>query len=205
MDMAIASHHPFSEDHAPEPRRWTVDEFVRLCESGLLGTDEERLELLDGEIFRKMGQNDAHISSLRLTAEALRLVFGNGFDVSQQLPLKLGTSDAPEPDITVLRGTPRDFDGHAPTAEDVALVVEIVDTRLDTARGPKVKLYARHAIAEYWIVDLQAQTLEIRRGPRSEHEGWQETHIYTEEQRVAPLGAKDAGLLVSDLLPRAAK
>jgi len=200
--MAIASHHRFSEDAAPQPRRWTVDEFVRLCESGLLSDDHERLELLDGEIFRTMGQNDPHISSLRLSAAALRLVFGDGFDVSQQLPLKLGTADAPEPDITVLRGTPRDFDGHAPTAEDVALVVEIADSRLDTARGPKVRLYARHALAEYWIVDLQARTLEIRRGPRPEHEDWQETHIYTEEQRVAPLGISDADLLVSDLLPR---
>lgn len=166
----------------------------------MLGPDWERFELLEGEIIRKMGQNQPHIGALRLVAAALRIAFGDRFDVGQQVPLRLGERDFPEPDITVLKGTARDFANLDPKPEDVALLVEIADTRLDTAQGSKVRIYATHGIQEYWVLDLRGRRLSIYRRPRVEQGDWHETLIYTEDQRVSPLGI-EASVLISDLLP----
>jgi Uma2 family endonuclease len=190
------------QDAAPEPKRWTAEQFVRFYESGELGGNAERFELLNGEILKGLGQNELHITSLRLAAEALRIAFGPGFDVSQQVPIRLGEFDRPEPDITVLRGTARDFDGQAPGTADVALLVEIADPRLDTARGQKVGIYARHGIAEYWIIDLRKRAVQVRRGPLADSEEWTETRLYAGTESIVPLHSASAAVAVEDLLPR---
>ena len=195
--------HLLPEDAAPEPKRWTAEDFARFDREGLLGGEGDRFELLDGEILKKLGQNQPHIVSLRLAAQALRVAFGQGFDVSQQVPLRLGPLDVPEPDVTVLNGTARDFDGREPVAKDVALVVEIADSRLDTARGRKLEIYAHHGIAEYLIVNLRERTLEVRRHPRQAQGDWAEVHICAEDETISPLGAAEASVRVSDLLPMA--
>lgn len=155
----------FEQDAAPEPKRWTVEQFVRFYETGELGGETDHFELLDGEILRRFGQNELHAHGIRLTIRGLRRVFGDGFDVNAQLPVSLGDRDRPEPDVTVLRGEATEFDGRRVTAADVALLVEVVDSRLDTAAKQKVPIYARQGIAEYWIIDLRRRVVEVRRGP----------------------------------------
>jgi len=189
------------ENLAPEPKRWTADEFNRLLEGGLLCQDGERFELLEGEIFKKMGQNDPHIISVLLTLQALRLAFGAGHVVEGQFPVRLDDKSVPEPDITVLRGTLRDYDQGIPLVAGIELLVEVADSRLDTARKPKIELYARQGVPEYWIVNLRARNLEVRRRPRRETGEWTETHIFEEGESVTPLAAQSA-VAVADLLPR---
>jgi Uma2 family endonuclease len=54
-----------------------------------------------------------------------------------------------------------------PSAPDVLVVIEVSDTTLEYDRGPKLSLYARHGIPEYWIVDVQAKGIEVFRTPTS--------------------------------------
>lgn len=189
-------------DYAPQPHRWTRTDYERLFQEGFLGEDA-RVELLDGEIVDQLGQNNPHITSVRLTVAALRAAFGEGFDVNAQLPLPLGEFDVPEPDVTVLKGTSRDFDGRDPRPDEVALVVEVADSRLDTAHGRKVAIYARNGIQEYWVVNLRNRTLEVRRAPLGEQGVYAETKIVTEAGAIVPLAAFQE-IRVADLLPRSA-
>lgn len=72
----------------------------------------------------------------------------------------------PKPDVTVLRGTVDEFRRREEGREDAALVVEVVDSREDTAKG-KRGLYARAGIPKYWILDVNWRTLTIHREPEA--------------------------------------
>ncbi|MEK7387019.1 MAG: Uma2 family endonuclease, partial [candidate division NC10 bacterium] len=132
-------------------RRWTRQEYDRLIEIGLLQEDDP-IELIEGRLVVAEPQHDPHARAVELVAEALRLALGRGWRIRVQLPLALGPDSEPEPDVSVVRGTPRDApSGHPTTA---ALVVEVADSGLRLDRGPKARVYARAGIADYWIVNL---------------------------------------------------
>lgn len=98
-----------------------------------------------------------------MTQDALRKAFGEGTHVRIQLPLALDPSSEPEPDVTVVRGSPRDYRDAHPSA--ALLVVEVADTTLSHDRDQKGSLYARAGVADYWIVNLVDQVLEVYRDP----------------------------------------
>ena len=186
------------EDVERGPRLLTIAEYEAIPDS--VFPDGARFELIEGQIYEKMSQNDPHITALDAVFAALQEAFGAGFYLRMQGPLKLGTRSAPEPDGTVLRGTGRDYDGRRPDPlTDVPLVVEVSDSTLADDRGRKARLYAKHGISEYWIVNLQARTLEVRRGPRVEAEDWFETLVYREGEMAMANGKTVA---VADLLPK---
>ena len=146
-----------------ETKRWTVEAYLALCESGHIRPDE-RVELLEGEIVEKMSQNFPHIDGVRLLVDALRAAFGLGFNVSAQLPVRTPDS-VPEPDAMVLRGTARDFIGRFPKPEEIVLVAEVADSSLPDDRARKSRIYARAGFAEYWILNVVDRQLEVHRAP----------------------------------------
>src|SRR5687768_5471985 len=87
-------------------RRWTRDEYEKMLDAGVFSPDE-RVELIDGEILKVTPQNSPHATAIRLTEDALRTAFGPGHDVRPQLPLALDLYSEPEPDVTVVLGSPR--------------------------------------------------------------------------------------------------
>ena len=166
-------------------KRWTISEVLRLVDSGALERPE-RLELVDGLILEKMGQNEPHAVSVTLTLEALRLVFGKNATVTAGVPLALSATDEPEPDAMVVTPGLR----RKARAEDVRLVVEVSESSLRTDRTTKAALYARHGIPEYVILDVARRRVEVRRGP--DGEGWRETFVLGEGEAFTPLGASEA-------------
>ena len=167
-----------------------------MAEAGLLGP-EPRTELIDGVIYRKMSQGNAHILATKLIFYALQAAFGEACHLAMQSTLAL-RDDAPEPDVLVLRGEPRDYEGRDPDPQaDVALVVEVSDSTVRFDRGTKTGLYARYGVPEYWIVNVPGRTLEVRREPRAE--GYAETRVYAEGESV-PVGS--GAVRVADVLPR---
>lgn len=181
------------------PRLLTIEEFEGIPDA--VFPEGERFELIEGLIYAKMGQNDPHIHAMRGVFAALQEAFGAGFNLSMQLPLKLGAHSKPEPDVFVLRGSWRDYEDRRPDPQtDVPLVVEVSDSTLAEDRGRKARLYAKHGIPEYWLVNLRERTLEVRRGPRPESEDYFETLVYRDGETASANGKPVA---VSDLLPKA--
>ena len=58
-------------------------------------------------------------------------------------------------------------DAH-PRPTDVLLLIEVADASLNYDRAVKRALYARHAIPEFWIVNLNAGEGEICREPNDD-------------------------------------
>jgi Uma2 family endonuclease len=188
-----------SEDTGVQPRRWTRKEYYRAADLGLFRPNE-RLELLDGEILKKMSpQKPPHASGTQRTARALEGAFGPGYEVRRQLPLVLGNRSEPEPDLAVVPKLPDDYGAGHPTATDARLVVEVSDTTLRLDRTKKLPAYARAGIPEYWIRNLPARRLEGYRDPAGAR--YRSITFYSDQEEVTLLTAPQSSIHVGNLLP----
>ena len=183
--------------------RFTTVDYHKMAEAGIL-RDDDRVELIEGEIVEVPPQHSRHATGVRLAEDALRALFGAGFEVRAQLPLALGQYSEPEPDVAVVVGTPRDFMDAHPTS--ALLVVEVADTTLSFDRDTKGSLYAAAGIPEYWIVNLVHRQLEIYRDPGAMPEapygfGYRTRTIALPGEVVATPAPTGARLAVDELLP----
>jgi Uma2 family endonuclease len=166
---------------------------MALYNSGLL---DEKWELIEGELRRKMPINEPHMTANGLCYDALTQVFGAGF-VRVPGPIALGEESMPEPDCAVTKQHRRAYTS-APPAEEVLLVVEVSDTTLRYDRTEKASLYARAGILEYWILNLPERFLLVHR--QASAEGFGSLTTLTETDHITPLAAPQASILVADLL-----
>ena len=186
----------------PQAKKWTCKEFHQLGDMGWF--EGKRAILINGEILEMPGPNPPHATANCLVDAIIRSVFGSGYFVRVQLPLVLGLSTDPEPDLAVIVGSPRDFATAHPTT--TALAVEISDTTLAFDLGEKASLYAAGGIADYWVVDLNNHQLIVHRSPvrdSAQIHGWGYADVTTHTQgtTVSPLAAPTGAVAVTDLLP----
>jgi len=184
-------------------RRWTRKEYHRLIDAGILHEDEP-IELVGGQMIVAEPKSSPHETALGLTADALRRAFGAGWVVREQGPIALDEESEPEPDVMVVPGQIRDYrDAHP---ERAALLVEVALSSLGFDRRHKGSLYARAGVADYWIVNLVDEALEIYRQPaldRSAEFGWRylDVQVLRPGAFVSPLSRPDVTVAVADLLP----
>ena len=77
---------------APPRKRWTREQCAPLEASGLF--EQERLELVDGELISKMGKNRPHVNASMLLLEWIQDTFGRRF-VNAEAPIDVGPDDNP--------------------------------------------------------------------------------------------------------------
>ena len=139
----------------PRDRRFTVDEYYRMAEAGIIRPDE-RVELVDGRIVAMNPIGSPHAWCV----SRLNRVFMPRDDVltNVQNPICLDDRSEPEPDLVVMRlETPTD---RHPRPEDILLVIEVADTSLAYDRGVKLPMYAQAGIPEVWVVNLVGEAIE---------------------------------------------
>jgi Uma2 family endonuclease len=108
----------------------------------------------------------------------------------------------PEPDVSVVAGKREDYRDHPTTA---LLIVEVSDTTLDYDQTQKVGLYARAGIADYWILNLVANQVEVYRDPVPDA-AWPygyrygTVRVYFRGMTINPLAKPAAGVAVAAVL-----
>src|SRR5580658_715321 len=145
---------------APNPVRFTVGEYLRMSDAGILGG--RRTELVGGTIKKMAPQEDRHIWSVSKITRLLIHATTLKDTLIVQGTLYLDEQNAPEPDFHLFDvpiGTPRD---RLPLP---ILVIEVSDTTYRRDSGSKLRLYARAGIADYWIVNLRDNRVEVYREP----------------------------------------
>ena len=154
-------------------RLFTVAEYAAMADAGILREDE-RIELLAGEIVRMAPIGDPHLFSIdSLTTLLVPALLGRAI-VRELRSIRLDEHNAPQPDLTLLR--PRDdYYAESATAADVLLVIEVADSSLDFDLGPKAALYAAAGIPEFWVANLRTGEVVAHSDP----EGAQYTTIHT--------------------------
>lgn len=154
--------------HADEIRprhRWTVEDFHKMVEAGLL-TEDSRVELIDGEVVEMAPIGSEHAGKVSRLVHLFSSLAGNRAIVSPQNPIVLGDYSEPQPDIALLRWREDFYENAHPRPQDILLLIEVSDVTARYDRRIKVPMYARHGIPEVWLIDLQRRCVEVYRHPR---------------------------------------
>jgi Uma2 family endonuclease len=149
----------------PQRHRITVEHFYRMADVGVFAEDE-RVELIDGEIIDVPPMGHAHAGVLDYLAKLLIRTVEPRAIVRQQLPLRLGDYSEPLPDIVVARARDDLYMGGHPMSADALLVIEISSTTLRFDRNVKVQLYAHHGVPEVWVLDVSGQQMHRFSSPK---------------------------------------
>jgi hypothetical protein len=194
---------PRSGNSPVQVRRFTVDEYHRMIEVGIL-SETDRCELLDGWILHKTTRNPPHDVSLALALKAITGLLPAGWHCRSQSAIAMDDSE-PEPDLAIVRGGERDYLNGHPRPQDIGLVIEVSDASLDYDRVAKLAVYAQASIVVYWIVNIPDRRIEVYTDPTRPDPA----PAYRRRQDFGPAdqvpllldGVQVGTILVADLLP----
>lgn len=173
--------------------RITAEAYHKMAEAGLIGGDE-RVELLEGELYRRSPTGPQHLRAVgRLNAALIRALGEEAF-VSVQSSFRLSEISEPEPDIAVLMPPDSRYARRLPEPQDAYLVIEVADTTLKTGRAVELPLYAEASIPELWIMDAGTNTLEVYRDPLPERREYGTRLTFKAGTAVAPAAFPEARL-----------
>ena len=135
-------------------------EYDALVDQGFLV--DERIELLRGMLVEMSPQGPAHAGISEVLAQFFSSVLPRDqYRVRAHSPYAATDDSEPEPDVLVARGTAAELT-HPTTA---LLLVEVSLESLRKDRTVKLGIYAEAGVPEYWIIDVEAQTVEVYTQP----------------------------------------
>ena len=181
-----------------ETRKFTVAEYYRMAEAGILKPDE-RVELIEGEIIVMPPIGPGHAGDVNRLNRLFARQVDDRFIVHIQNPVHLEDGSEPEPDIALLRYREDFYSGAHPTPADVLLVIEVADSSLEYDRNVKAELYGRNNIPETWIKNLPEDCIERLTEPGPE--GYAQHTVHRRGETISPVSLPDLELAVEDLLP----
>jgi len=147
-------------------RAFTVDEILRMQEAGIISEDEN-FELIEGEIVPM--QAKTHVHELLKSALTIGVVkaLPEKLWVGIETTIYLAPNTFVEPDLVVY---PRGLKLETVTGSDIELAIEVALTSLAYDRGLKSRLYARHKVREFWVVDAAQRRTYVHTSPKGD--GW---------------------------------
>jgi Uma2 family endonuclease len=179
-------------------RRFNVEEYHRMAEAGVLHP-AERVELIEGEIVQMAAIGSRHAECVdRLNRLLVRGIEDRG-TVRVQNPVRLSDHSEPEPDIALVRPRPEGYADRHPGPGDTLLIIEVADATLALDRKVKVPLYAQAGIPECWIVDLEADVIDVHRTLQGREYAHVERHHRGD--RIRPGAFPDLRLAVDEIMP----
>jgi len=183
--------------YLPPVRRLTVEDYHRMGATGILSEDE-RVELLDGELYEMTPIGDGHIGGVIGLDYFLNLRLAGRAFVSAQNPIQLNDYSEPEPDIAILRLRADNYRTGKARPEDILMLAEVSESSLEYDRYTKLPRYALSGIAEVWIVNLIDQVIEVYCDPQGQN---YTTHtIHQRGETIHPLAFPDVSIKVEEIL-----
>jgi Uma2 family endonuclease len=164
-------------------RRFTADEYQLMGQAGIL-SDDDRVELMDGEVVTLTPIGPRHNASVNRATRAMFAAVGNTEIVHVQGSVRLDAFHEPEPDIVLLRPREDFYSSQLPGPADILLVVEIAEASVEYDRDVKASAYAASGILEYWLVDLRDDSLTCHTDPDAS--GYRTLQIRRRGESVAP-------------------
>jgi Uma2 family endonuclease len=178
-------------------RRFTVDEYHRMADAGILAEDE-RVELLDGQIVPMSPIGSPHAGCVNRLTRLLTRSLGDRAVVSVQNPVILNEWWEPEPDLAVLGFRADGYSRAHPGPADIRLVIEVMDSSTEKDRRVKLPAYARALVAEVWLVNLPAERIDVYQDPTGDR--YATRRIVGRGAGLTPLGLPDVVLPTDEIL-----
>lgn len=179
------------------PYRWTVDNYHRMVEAGIL--DDCHVELLNGEIIEMAPEGTPHANRSTKAANYLRKLLGDRVEIREGKPVTLSDRSEPEPDIAVVQPLEDEYEDHHPYPANIFWLIEFSNSSLEKDLEVKRKTYANDGIQEYWVVNLRRSELVVFRIPA---EGDYQSKITLTEGTIEPLAFPGVAVEVSRFLRR---
>lgn len=178
-------------------RRFTVEQYHRMGETGVIGPDE-RVELLDGEIVEMAPIGSEHAGCVARTTKRFNRTLGDDACVWPQNPVVLDDWSEPQPDLMLLKPRRDEYASAHPRPEDVLLVIEVCDTTYERDRDEKLPRYAAAGIREAWLVNLPEARIEVYRRPTKA--GYRSVRRIKRGGEIAPLAFPAFHVAAEDIL-----
>lgn len=176
---------------------FTVGDYHRMAETGVLRQDA-RVELLDGQVVQLSPIGSPHAGCVNRLNQMLAQAAAGRATLGIQNPVVLDNFSEPQPDVTVLKYRSDGYAARHPSPADVLLLIEVMVTSGDIDRDVKIPLYARAGIPEVWLVDLDADTVEVYREPGED--GYAVVRTATRDDALVPLHLATVTLSGADIL-----
>ncbi|MDX2182194.1 MAG: Uma2 family endonuclease [Bryobacteraceae bacterium] len=184
------------ETRFEKKKLWTRVEALALIET----LPDLKVELIEGELYEKMGQLPPHIFFVNVVKEWAAALFGQSRLRVQQSMKPLGADEdtsEPEPDLLVSREAFTAYRKRLVEPSDVLLLIEVAHTSVRKDLDIKAPLYARNGIADYWVLDADNMRLIVHRDPAPD--GYRSIRILTGEDSIAPLAAPEKSVKAIEL------
>jgi Uma2 family endonuclease len=154
------------------PRKaFTVDDISRMIEAGVIREDE-KFELVEGEIVMMAAKGVAHERIKSALTVAISRALPADLTIGVEATLRLTEMIMLEPDIAVFPKTL--FKKSGPFVQldpgEADLVIEVAASSLSYDKGLKARLYARHHVKEFWVIDANTRTTWVHTAPAGD--GW---------------------------------
>jgi Uma2 family endonuclease len=179
------------------PFRFTVDDYYRMAEVGILKPDD-RVELIEGEIVRTSPIGSRHAATVERARRLFERRLGDHVSARSQNPVRLDRRSEPEPDLTLVRFRADFYAESHPAPRDVLLIIEVADTTLHYDRHVKASLYARAGIPECWIADLTDEAIEAHTEPSPD--GYRVVRRFHRGERLSPQLLPKTEVAVEEIL-----
>ena len=166
-------------------------EFHQLAELGAF--EDERVELLEGVLVPMNPIGTRHSSAVDALNELLVLALAGRARVRPQNPFAASDISEPQPDLLV--APLADYRADHPAVAH--LIIEVAESSLAKDRGTKARIYAQEGVAEYWIVDIAAERIEVYREPSGG--GFQSVRVFEKDEAVTLLRFPDVSVRVADV------
>ena len=194
----VAAPAPEPAAYTPQKRKFTVAEYYRMAEAGIL-KPEERVELIEGEIIVMPPIGPGHAWSVTIANQVFSTFAAGRFFVQVQNPIRLDDGSEPEPDVALLRLRPEGYGAAHPTPADVLLIIEVADSTLAYDREVKAQIYGRAGVVETWVRNLPEDCIERFTEPGPE--GYGQHTVHRRGETLTPVSLPEVALAVGDLLP----
>ena len=152
---------PIPEAGGPARRPLTTADVLAMVRAGTMAEDE-RVELIDGELLRMSPKNRRHELVKDWLVERAGDMRGDAYKVSIEGTLYLSDSTFVEPDIALI---PRGTVITELSGRDVLLIIEVSDTTRSHDLVAKRRKYAQHGVRDYWVVDVSRERTVVHREP----------------------------------------
>jgi len=180
--------------------RVTSERYEQMVDRGIFGEDEP-VFLWHGRLVEKMTRGPSHTYTLNKLDKRLDRLVPEGWFTEQEGAMAVSDDSMPEPDLKVIRGSQEDFKQRAPSARDVALVIEVADSSLAVDSGEVLETYAREMIPVYWLVNIPGRRIEVYSSPAGSRYGDHRNCGPGEGVPVVLDGREIGRIAVDDILP----
>ena len=180
-------------------RRFSIKEFIKMAEAGILYEDD-RLELLDGEIIQMAAIGSYHAGCVLGLTKFFSGVVGEDVLVNVQNPFKIDDDTLFEPDLVILRPRADLYMTSYPTPSDALLIIEVSDSTINYDLNVKIPRYASGGAPEVWQVNLQHDLVDSYSDPDTASGRYRNVRRFLRGQTITPTLLPDISLGIDKIL-----